>query len=56
MREVKASVIADKFAVKLARIAREIEAAMDEIVPPRRQERRGAVGRPRMPKLGKTGG
>lgn len=39
-REVKASVIADRFAVKIARIAREIEAAMDEITPPRRQERR----------------
>ena len=34
-RELLASAAADRFAVKLVRLAREIEAAMDEIAPPR---------------------
>jgi hypothetical protein len=40
-RELLASAAADRFAVKLARLAREIEAAMDEIAPPRRAANEG---------------
>jgi len=39
-RELLASAAADRFAVKLARLAREIEAVMDEIAPPRSAAKR----------------
>jgi hypothetical protein len=37
-REISASAAADRFAVKLARLAREIEAAIDEIAPRRKAD------------------